>query len=308
MDARAIVNRGLIAAALLALALPAAAAGADVDVRLGGRGGDDITVISGRVNVAAGETVGNVFVIDGPVNVAGRVNGTVAVINGGVTISGVVDGDVFTVADRAVLRRGARVDGDLQYVDERPLVAPGATFTGKISDQSVPDLGAVPALAGALAVWVAVTASSLLLGVLLLLLGPRAADATVEAVRSRTWETIAAGIAVFVLVPLAGFFAAATLIGLPLGIGLLLAMLPLMAVAYVTSALLLGRLIVKPPSGRIPAFLVGLAILQVVALIPIVGAIIWLAATIFGLGALWLAIWRARSPQPPGAAPEPATS
>jgi hypothetical protein len=43
------------------------------------------------------------------------------------------------------------------------------------------------------------------------------------------------------------------------------------------------------------AFLVGWAILRVVALIPILGGLVWFAAVVFGLGALAVAIWRARS-------------
>ena len=41
--------------------------------------------------------------------------------------------------------------------------------------------------------------------------------------------------------------------------------------------------------------LVGWAILRVVALIPILGGLVWFAAVVFGLGALAVAIWRARS-------------
>ena len=43
------------------------------------------------------------------------------------------------------------------------------------------------------------------------------------------------------------------------------------------------------------AFLVGWAILRVVALIPILGGLVWFAAVVVGLGALAVAIWRART-------------
>jgi uncharacterized membrane protein YedE/YeeE len=44
------------------------------------------------------------------------------------------------------------------------------------------------------------------------------------------------------------------------------------------------------------AFLAGWAILRVVALIPILGGLVWFAAVVFGLGALAVAIWYARGP------------
>ena len=50
----------------------------------------------------------------------------------------------------------------------------------------------------------------------------------------------------------------------------------------------------RPAAGRVLAFLAGLAILRVLALIPILGGIVWFAATVVGLGALMVAIWRAR--------------
>jgi hypothetical protein len=51
-------------------------------------------------------------------------------------------------------------------------------------------------------------------------------------------------------------------------------------------------------------FLLGWGILRVVALIPVVAGLIWFAAVVFGLGALTVTIWRARSTSQ--AAPAPA--
>ena len=80
--------------------------------------------------------------------------------------------------------------------------------------------------------------------------------------------------------------------------GLLLALVPIYALGYVAGAWLLGRRILKPAASRFAAFLVGWAILRVVALIPIAGGLAWLVATVFGLGALIVAAWRARRPHP----------
>jgi hypothetical protein len=73
----------------------------------------------------------------------------------------------------------------------------------------------------------------------------------------------------------------------------LLLILPLYAVGYLSAALVVGRLILK--KALILAFVVGLVILQLVTLIPIVGGIVGFLATIFGLGALIVALFRARS-------------
>jgi hypothetical protein len=46
------------------------------------------------------------------------------------------------------------------------------------------------------------------------------------------------------------------------------------------------------------AFLAGLAILRLLAIIPVVGGLVWFAATVVGLGALLIATWRARREHP----------
>jgi hypothetical protein len=84
-----------------------------------------------------------------------------------------------------------------------------------------------------------------------------------------------------------------TVIGLPLGIVLLLLILPLYAMGYLSAALVVGRLIRR--QARILAFVIGLVILQLLTLIPFVGGLVGLLATIFGLGALLIALFRARS-------------
>ena len=70
---------------------------------------------------------------------------------------------------------------------------------------------------------------------------------------------------------------------------------------------LLGR----RAAGRPPAclaFLAGWAILRMLALIPVVGGLVWLAATVWGLGALVLAAARGRPPTPDAGAERSVTA
>jgi hypothetical protein len=50
------------------------------------------------------------------------------------------------------------------------------------------------------------------------------------------------------------------------------------------------------------AFLAGWGILRVLALVPILGGLVSFAAMVFGLGALIVAIWRARTTSHPAPA------
>ena len=279
------------ALALLVLALtPASAAGQAADGSFSG----DRVVITGPVTIDRGETADDVVVIDGPVSVAGRVRGDLVVVNGRLRISGSVDGDVVTVADRATLVSGARVGGDFVYADKRPLVPGGATVEGDIQRVSVDEVTDPVGFIGAAAVWIAVSVSALVLGLLLLWLAPRALDAAFAAASTSLGPTIGWGLLLFFGLPILAVIALVTLVGIPLGVALLLALLPLYAIGYTTSAWLLGRRLLGPPRGRVLAFLAGLVILRVLAIIPILGGIVWFAATVVGLGALIVATWRAR--------------
>lgn len=257
-------------------------------------------MINGNVTIERGELVEGVFIVNGDARIAGRVDGDVAVVAGDVLVSGRIDGNLVTISGRARLLPTARVDGDLTYGDERPQIAPAATVSGSIEEEDWSDSLDFLPFVGALVFWLAVTVSSAVLGILLLLLAPRAADAVFEQARERIGPAIAIGIAVFIVLPLAAFLAAITLLGLPLAFAIGLALLPLAAIAYVTAAWALGRAIVKPPRGRILAFLAGLAILRAVALVPILGILAWLGAVVVGFGLLGAAIAAARRPAAAG--------
>jgi hypothetical protein len=150
-------------------------------------------------------------------------------------------------------------------------------------------------LAVGFGIWLAITVSALLLGVLLLWIFPRAAAAVYEVAESRVGAAIGFGLLAFFAIPIVGVILLVTLLGLPLGVLLLLALAPLYALGYTASAWALGRRILGAPANRFLAFLAGLAILRVVSLVPILGGLIWFAATVFGLGLILLAASRARS-------------
>jgi cytoskeletal protein CcmA (bactofilin family) len=250
-------------------------------------------VIVGDVLVDRGQTTKDVVVADGDITVRGTVDGDVVAANGDVAIRGHVTGDVLTFAGTATLGRRAQVDGDVAYGDKKPRVAPGAQIGGKVKKFKAEDLGG-GAIALRIGLWLAVTISALVLGLILLALFPKAADAVARTAKARTGRSFLVGVLLFVLIPIIGVIALITVIGIPLGGGLLLAMLPIYGLAYTASAFVVGRLVSKQ-GARILAFIIGLVILRVLALVPFLGGIVWFLATILGLGALFVAARHARA-------------
>ncbi|MFL5532667.1 MAG: hypothetical protein ACJ8BC_11920 [Gemmatimonadales bacterium] len=251
-------------------------------------------VLSGRADVPQGQQVGDLVVFHGSATVDGTVDGSLTAFDAPVTISGRVNGDVVVFNGRVVLRSGAVVTGDV-VSQNAPVVASGATIGGETrrvqTNLNWEGFGWV----GRLAWWLAVSVSTLVVGLVLVWLAGRGAGWILEAGRTQVGPVIGWGLLVFFGLPVMAIGALVTLVGIPLGLGLLAALGLIYALGYGASAWVLGRSLLRPPSAWVVAFLVGWAILRVVALVPILGGLIWFAAVVFGLGVLVVAIWRGRS-------------
>jgi hypothetical protein len=270
----------LVAITVLCWLVPAAGASA---------ASDDRFVVVGPVLVDRAQTANDIAVVDGDVTIRGRVSGSIFVVDGDVTIRGTVDGDVVAIAGLVTLGRRGSVGGDIDYGDKRPVLVPGAKVGGKVEKFDVGDAG----ILGAIGAFIAITISMFLLGLVLLLLAPRAADAVARTGRAKGLVCAGVGLLGIILIPAIAIVAFITLVGIPLGVVLLLLFAALLAISYVTAAFVLGRLVLKK-GARILAFLVGLVILGLLTLIPIAGAIIGFLAIIFGLGVLLVSLFRAR--------------
>jgi hypothetical protein len=226
-----------------------------------------------------------------------RVSSLVALvflISGDAVVNGKIDGDLITIGGQARLLPKAFVSGDVRYGDERPIVAGSAIVRGDVTKKNGLDsLNLIPFL-GVLVLLVGTFICTVILGLLLLLIAPRAADAIEARSHERIGPLIAIGIAIAIALPIAAVIAAATIVGLPLSFVILLALLPLAAIAYCASAWVLGRRMVKAPHSRYLAFLAGVALLEAVSLIPVLGWLVGIAAAVFGFGLLGSAIGRAR--------------
>jgi hypothetical protein len=263
---------------------------------------NDLVVLTGHASVPEGESFDSVVIFDGPATIEGTVNRSVVVFNGPVTISGSVAEEVVAFNGTITVRSGATVGGDLVSRTD-PVIEEGAVVEGEIGRDPgrlfrdpFPFIGRVEA-------WLAVSVSTLALGLLLLALAPRAADAVAAAWRTGMGPSIGWGLLLLVGLPIVAIVAFITIVGIPFGFGLGLALFMIYAGGYTAGGWLLGRTLLKPPTSRFGAFLVGLAILRAVALVPILAGLLGFVATVVGLGAIAVALWRARRTT---AAPAPA--
>jgi hypothetical protein len=271
----------------------------------GGRETDDLVVLTGSLLVSDGETVHNAIIFSGPAVVDGSVAESLVVFNGRTEISGTVRRDVVVFNGEVLLRSGARVGGDVISLED-PRIEEGATVEGNVDDLATRWNLTDITFGGRLAWWLGSTVSTLVLGLILLLLAPRLDPASIRALRERLGATIGFGLLIFILLPIVAALLIATIVGIPLGLSLLFSLALLYLIGYVVGALGLGRLVVKEPTSRYIAFLVGWAVLRGIALVPFLGGLAWLVVTVIGLGTLWVTARSARSevrPVEPAPAP-----
>lgn len=276
-------------AAIVVLAAPAAAWAQE------GAADDEFIVLTGTAEVPEGRTVETVVIFNGPATIDGTVAGEVVAFNGPITVSGAVNGEVVAFNGLVTVRSGAEVSGDV-LSRRQPVIEEGATVRGEIRSD-FDELWQQPfPFFGYIAAWLAVSVSTLLLGLLVLWLAPGAADAISEAWRSAPWPSVGWGLLLVIGLPILAVLLLLTLVGIPFAIGLGLALFLIFATGYTMAGVVVGRWVIKPPRSRFAAFLAGWAILRGLGLIPFVAGIVGFVAVVIGMGAMVVAIWRARRP------------
>jgi hypothetical protein len=251
-------------------------------------------VLTGHVTVARGERSDTIVVFHGPVVVQGTVSGSVVVGDGRVTIAGPVSGSVVVLNGRTTVTSAGRIGGDL-VTRTAPVVQPGAVVGGEI--RRIRSAQYWSSYLFKVFGWLAFTVSTLVLGVILLGLAPRAMERAADAARTAIGPVVGWGVLLLIGLPIVAIILIATIVGLPLGLGLLFALFLVYTVGYTVGTFVLGRLLVKGPERRYPAFFAGWGIARLVALVPILAGLAWTVAVVVGLGAVAVALWRGRSSQ-----------
>lgn len=256
--------------------------------------GDDEIIVTGALVVPQGETVATAVIFNGDATVAGTVTGSLVAFNGDVVVSGTVDDSVVAFNGRVVIRSGAHVGGDVAS-RRAAVIEQGATVDGTVRGISGRFDFQTWGWISRYAWWFGYTVSTMLLGLALLLFAPGLDPALTSAYRRRTGASFGFGALLFFLLPIVGVLLLVIVLAIPLGLFLLLGLGLLYTVGYVAGAQVVGRLLVKPPRSRFAAFFAGWGILRAIALIPVVGGLVFVLTSLVGLGALVIAARRTAS-------------
>jgi len=288
----------IVAAVFLLLAAPATLA-ADPTI---GRGDRVLMAFNGDVPVPTGGQADAVLVAGGTATIAGHVQ-TVVVLDGTAILQGATVKSVFVTGGSLSIDAGTTVTGDVRTLNTTTTVDPAAQVGGSVSSLETDLVAAAAVLAPMMVLFVlGLALVTLVAGLALAALGARQVRAAEALITHQPGETILFGLAGLVVIPLLAILAMITIIGAPLGLAVLFMVWPAAAFAgYLVAGIWIGEWLlyrgatVRPDRPYLAAVL-GLVILQVISLVPFVGAI----ASLFGFGAVLLLAWRVfRQPSQP---------
>jgi len=256
---------------------------------------------NGDISIPAGDQADVVLVTGGTATVAGDVT-TVVVLDGDAVLTGATVESVFVAGGQLTVDAASTVTGDIRTLDTTVNVDPAASVAGSVSTVEA-DVIAATAIIAPLAFlfllgFVLVT---IVAGLALAALGARQVRSAEGLISHEPGQTLLAGLAGLIVVPLVAVLAMMTVVGVPLGLAILFMVWPMAAyLGYLVAGVWIGDWLLyrgdRPrPERPYLAAVAGLLILQVVSLVPFAGAI----ASLFGFGAVLLLAWRVfRQPTP----------
>ncbi len=222
-------------------------------------------------------------------------------------LTGTFEGDVVLKAARITLDSTTVIRGNFSFSAASIEGLDRATIEGSVSERpfetpeekwsELSDDIAEAARVAVMATWILSFAGIALTGMALHALLPEHVNRVVETLDDSPWAAIGSGLVFFAAAPLLTALAIMTLVGITAGlVGGLLYLVALLT-GQIYSALWLGRKLTGKLRGTASGsfygpFLLGLAMIWLLGIIPFIGWLAGFLSLLLGLGALWLTTWR----------------
>lgn len=253
-----------------------------------------VVSVKGDITFPAGETADSLIVIEGNATIEGDVK-SVYVVNGTVNFVGSRTDGIVAIASNVNLDSGSVVAGDVRVIGTTVNQAAGSTIEGRINnglDLARAALFIGPAL---FILYIGFVIAAIAAALLLAGVASRQVRSAEALISREPVTAFLAGLGGLIAIIIVGTLAIVTIVGIPLGLGILLGFLPVVAFAgYLVTGIWVGDWVLRQVSpGRTQerpylAAVVGILALSVVTLIPFVGGLV----SFLGIGAVVLMMWR----------------
>ena len=294
------------ALAILTWALVLVATGQPSSSRAPGGVGDVQIRINGPVTIARDDTASAVLVINHGATIDGVVREGLGVVNGTARVRGQVDGGVVVVNGHLEVEPGAVIGRDIMLYHSTITRANDAVINGVVRDQTGFSVGA-----GAIwLVWSSFTIVVVIAGVLFAEIAPVTLAESTQLLVKHSGQAALTALVVVAAVPALAFVSFATVIGIPLGLVLILVVIPALSfLGYLVTGEVVGWAIagylptLHESAHRPASIALGLMTLQLAVTIPVVGGLIGFIASLLGVGALVAHGWSRRRQAGPAPIP-----
>ena len=253
-----------------------------------------IVSVGGDITFPAGETADSLIVVEGTATIEGDVK-SVYVVNGTVNLVGSRTDGIVAIASKVNLDSGSVVAGDIRVIATTVDQAAGSTVEGRINnglDLARAALFIGPAL---FILYIGFVIAAIAAALLLAGVASRQVRSAEALISREPGTAFLAGLGGLIAIIVVATLAIVTIVGIPLGLGILLGFLPVVAFAgYLVTGIWLGDWVLRQVSPSRAqerpylAALVGILALSVVTLIPFVGGLV----SFLGIGAVVLMMWR----------------
>jgi hypothetical protein len=260
-------------------------------VTIAGNIGRNLTVAGGNVEILSSARVdGGLVAAGASVDLSGPIGGAARIAARNLVIANRIGGGVDAAVGTLRVASNAEIRGNLNYLSGREAsISEGARIQGKVVRSVPPERPRL--FPAALFAWLAFVlvnfVSTLILGLLSLRFLPRFHQSVVTTLRERPWASLGIGFIAAVVLPVLCGLLFAIVVGIPLGLILLAAFFILLywsriyAIARIGEAIL-ARL--RPASSRATAFVLGLVVYYILAIIPFIGWLLVPLVVLFGVG------------------------
>ncbi len=272
--------------------------------------GKNVSAFAGNVELEKkSEVGGGALLFAGEATLDGRINRDLASFTGKTILNGFVGGNAQLRAGKLTIGSSAEMHGRASYQGQHP---PEVSSEAKLASPLEIHVVHRPSRYLTVRYYVRQAlgwAAAFLLGMLIVLLMPGFFS---DVVRSTRNVGLSFGLGAIVL--LAGVLLALIsvlllLVGVPVGMAILLLYAPAIYASQAFVGCFLGEKLLGPSSGGgevLGRLALGLLVIRVLAMIPIVKVLVWIAVILWGVGALTLSLYGRSRTRPPVAAAGPA--
>jgi hypothetical protein len=248
----------------------------------------------GNVAILPDEHADAVLVVDGNADIQGSVN-TLIVVNGRANLVGAQAESVVAIRSHVEVGPDTYISNELMRLDSTVHQSGNAVIAGGITDLGAALLAAGAVLAPALfLLWLGFGLATIAWALLAAGVAGRQLRAAEHLLATEPVQAFVIGLVGVIVLPIVAILLMVTVIGAPLGIGLLIGAMPLLAFAgYLDAATWIGGWIVRETTVRTEAtperpfmpILAGVLLLALIGLVPVL-SIVGAIASLLGFGAV----------------------